>query len=123
MGAAQTGSVFRDAAGADVQSYRWTARPVLVFGGSPDAPDFARQMEILRAVEEGLLDRDIVVLSDTAPEAPGALRRRFSPEGFLVVLIGKDGGVKLSQTAPVSAETLFGTIDAMPMRRREMRSE
>jgi hypothetical protein len=38
-----------------------------------------------------------------------------------VLLVGKDGGVKLSSSSPLSASTLFGTIDAMPMRIDEMR--
>ncbi|SMG08967.1 protein of unknown function [Marivirga sericea] len=36
------------------------------------------------------------------------------------LLIGKDGGVKLRQDSPISNQTLFNTIDAMPMRQREM---
>jgi len=38
------------------------------------------------------------------------------------LLIGKDGGVKLKSDAPISNEKLFETIDAMPMRQREMRN-
>jgi hypothetical protein len=37
------------------------------------------------------------------------------------LLIGKDGGVKLRSNSPISNEKLFRTIDAMPMRQREMR--
>ncbi|RZK33884.1 MAG: DUF4174 domain-containing protein, partial [Hymenobacter sp.] len=38
---------------------------------------------------------------------------------FSVVLIGKDGGVKLAQTQPLAPENLFGTVDKMPMRKQE----
>jgi hypothetical protein len=41
---------------------------------------------------------------------------------FRAVLVGKDGGAKLSQPTPLDAARLFATIDAMPMRRDEMRS-
>ena len=41
---------------------------------------------------------------------------------FSVILIGKDGGVKLRSAEPVSAEAIFGLIDGMPMRQREMRN-
>jgi hypothetical protein len=37
------------------------------------------------------------------------------------VLIGKDGGEKLRRTTPLSPEELFAIVDAMPMRRAEMR--
>ena len=122
MAAAQDGPVFRDAADADLDGFRWNARPVLVFADAENDPGYVSQMDILRDVEDGLADRDIVVMSDAGP-GNSALRERFAPKGFLVVLIGKDGGVKLSRTEPVAANTLFDTIDAMPMRQREMRKE
>jgi len=37
----------------------------------------------------------------------------------MVVLIGKDGGEKLRSAQPITAERLFATIDAMPMRQSE----
>lgn len=46
---------------------------------------------------------------------------RIPPDLFTVMLIGKDGGIKLSQTSPVTNTELFELIDAMPMRRQEMR--
>ena len=42
-------------------------------------------------------------------------------EEFAAVLIGRDGGQKLRSGSPISAEELFGKIDEMPMRRRELR--
>jgi hypothetical protein len=38
------------------------------------------------------------------------------------LLIGKDGGVKLRSSEPVSVKDIFGLIDSMPMRRQEMDS-
>ena len=38
---------------------------------------------------------------------------------FAVVLIGKDGGVKRTETQPLAPADLFGTVDKMPMRRQE----
>jgi len=43
--------------------------------------------------------------------------------GFQVLLIGKDGGVKLRSSEPVSMKDLFGLIDSMPMRQQEMESK
>lgn len=40
---------------------------------------------------------------------------------FRLLLIGKDGGVKLQKNTPVSMKDIFGLIDSMPMRQREMR--
>jgi len=42
-------------------------------------------------------------------------------QSYQNLLIGKDGGVKLKSSVPISNAKLFETIDAMPMRQREMR--
>ena len=54
-----------------------------------------------------------------------ALRAHFGVEddGFLAVLIGKDGTEKERYEAPVAADAVFEAIDAMPMRQREMRDD
>jgi hypothetical protein len=39
------------------------------------------------------------------------------------VLVGKDGGVKLERSGPVSLSVIFALIDSMPMRQREMQGE
>lgn len=38
-----------------------------------------------------------------------------------IVLIGKDGGIKLKKPFVLSAEHIFDVIDSMPMRRAEMK--
>jgi hypothetical protein len=105
---------------ADLDGYRWRNRPVLLFAPSADDPGYAEQRAALQAARAGLVERDIVVLSDTDPAADGALRRRLEPADFEVLLVGKDGGVKLRRQAPIPPAELFGVIDAMPMRRQEM---
>jgi hypothetical protein len=42
---------------------------------------------------------------------------------FNVSLIGKDGGLKLQQNVLLTNKKLFAIIDAMPMRKREMRKD
>ena len=42
--------------------------------------------------------------------------------GFQLLLLGKDGGVKL-RSSTVSLEDIFSLIDTMPMRRSEMRDD
>ncbi|WP_369680359.1 DUF4174 domain-containing protein [Winogradskyella luteola] len=41
---------------------------------------------------------------------------------FKVVLIGLDGGMKLSQNNILTAENLFSKIDSMPLRNREIKT-
>lgn len=97
-----------------------STRPLYVFSPSANDTRLARQQEINRAAASGFRDRDMTV---TVVTKPGALRRRFGvgTGQFRVILVGKDGGVKLSSDAPVPAATLFSLIDSMPMRRDEIR--
>ena len=67
-----------------------------------------------------LTEREIIVLSDTSPNENGTLRKQLNPKGFEVVLVGKDGGMKLRETTPLSTEVLLSTIDRMPMRQARL---
>lgn len=119
---------------AAMSGYRWKHRPVVVIAGPSGEAALAEQRRILSASISGLRERDVVIVwvagnTVNAVLGPGPglsaeqLRRRFgAPDnGFHVVLIGKDGGTKLSRSTPLPANVLFGAIDAMPMRRDEMR--
>jgi hypothetical protein len=116
-------------------------RVLLVFAPSDKDPLFLQQLGLLQHHEEELKDRDLVLIAvpahvggaDTlrslhppiASETDQlALRSRFhvAQNRFAVILIGKDGGEKMQKHAPVTVEKLISTIDAMPMRKDEMRS-
>jgi hypothetical protein len=119
----------------DLEAYKWKNRIILVFAPSFDSDAYKRQMQEFEGQEEGLLDRDLIILEllengesrwgDTSLSARVAqqMRSQFNVgEGeFLLLLIGKDGTVKLRSNHPVSTFKLFGLIDAMPMRQEEMR--
>lgn len=105
----------------DLSQFVWEKRPVIVFADSPADPNFGQQIEFLEARAEELLDRDVVVLTDTDPSADSALRTKLRPRGFMLVLIGKDGGVKLRKPFPWDVRQLMRAIDSMPMRQREIR--
>ena len=52
-----------------------------------------------------------------------AARRRYGvlPASFRVLLLGEDGGVKLTSHTPVAVERLNSLVDSMPTRKLEMR--
>jgi bifunctional DNA-binding transcriptional regulator/antitoxin component of YhaV-PrlF toxin-antitoxin module len=54
-----------------------------------------------------------------------AMRHRFNVEAgdFLVILIGEDGGQKLSSKTPVTMDQLDHLIDSMPRRQKETQQE
>ncbi|RVU20189.1 DUF4174 domain-containing protein [Methylobacterium oryzihabitans] len=110
------------AGAASLDAYRWKARVLVIAAADADDPHLAEQRRIVAAAQRGSRERDLVVVEAVGPgvEAEG-LRRRFGlpAREFRAVLVGKDGGAKLSAAAPISAERLFEIIDAMPMRRDE----
>ena len=129
-----TGLISGAAQAEPVTGARWEYRPLLVFAA--DAAAAGRQDALLAA------DRDLVrdlrlavylVVGDTvaprfgapAPQLDAAaLRRRFGVDAgsFRVVLVGLDGGAKLTSGTPLALDSLAGTINRMPMRRQELRS-
>ena len=119
---------------SDVASgYRWSKRPLFVFAGSASDGTLAEQRRIVGGSRGGFTERDMVVvyvvgdsvsaeLGGKPGESAEALRARYGvgKSEFKAVLVGKDGGAKLSSGKPLPAATLFGTIDSMPMRRDEL---
>jgi DNA-binding IscR family transcriptional regulator len=62
----------------------------------------------------------VIVLTDTDPKARSALRKKLRPRGFMLVIIGKDGGVKLRKPHPWSVREITRSIDKFPSRLREV---
>ncbi len=117
-----------------VTAYQGKNRPLLVFAGSGSDPALARQRGIVKALRPAFIDRKMVVVyvsgdtvtADLGPppqQSASALRQRYGVgDGqFRAVLIGLDGGVKLTASEPIAGEKLFATIDAMPTRQDEQR--
>ena len=112
--------IFRPTNGATLDSFRWVARPIVVFADSPADPRFQQQIDLLQDDEAMLADRDVVVLTDTDPAAKSALRTKLRPRGFQMVLIDKDGGVKLRKPSPWTVREITRIIDQTPLRLREV---
>ncbi|MEO1536528.1 MAG: DUF4174 domain-containing protein [Pseudomonadota bacterium] len=113
-------SAILDAADAELDAFRWTARPVVVFADSANDPAFQRQLELLAARSNELVERDVVIITDTNPDDRSELRTKLRPRGFMLTLIGKDGAVKLRKPFPWDVRELTRQIDKMPMRRQEI---
>ncbi|MGI3168224.1 DUF4174 domain-containing protein [Pseudooceanicola sp. C21-150M6] len=112
-----------DPTSSSLDSYRWDARPVLIFAPSTDDPTYRDAIARLDTARADLRDRDIVVLTDTSPDTASPIRKGLGAEGFTMLLVGKDGGVKTRSDEVIAPETLFATIDRMPMRQREVRQD
>lgn len=108
--------------GDTLSQYLWTARPLVIFAPSEQDPRFVQQMAWLEARRAEFDERDVVILTDTDPEAQSELRDALHPRDFQIVLIGKDGQVKLRKPFPWDARELSRAIDKMPLRQQEIRS-
>lgn len=104
---------------SDLSSFRWTHRPLVVFGPSPQAAAVVEQRWLLAGNEAGLREREVQLVE--VFEADHPLRERFTVAGddFVTILVGKDGTEKSRWTEPVEMERIFALIDEMPMRQRE----
>lgn len=116
---------------ADISSMRWKSRVILV-----SEPETAKEVfEEFKANELDINDRDInwfvrdgetittnfdsnVKLSESFRE--NVFSRYFNSDRSAVVLIGKDGGVKV-RADQLDLGALFATIDVMPMRLQEIK--
>ncbi|MDP4025531.1 DUF4174 domain-containing protein [Methylobacterium sp. NEAU 140] len=113
------------AAGSDpLAAHRWRTRVLVLSAPGAGDAGLRAQRAALASVRGGLGERDLVVIEAVGPGAEAAaLRARLGlpADAFRAVLVGKDGGAKLTADAPIPPQRLFATIDAMPMRRDEMR--
>ena len=126
MSEAETGVV-------DLAAHRWQHRLVLVFAPTASDSDYAEQLAVFAGHEPDNADRDLLIGTfpaqepgqfddqTIAPDAVVTLRQQLAvqEDRFSVLLIGKDGGVKMRADRPLSAEQIFTTIDQMPMRQQE----
>ncbi len=106
-----------------LDEFLWIARPLVIFADNPNDPRFIQQMEFLNEQSEDLVARDVVVITDTDPEADTAIREELRPRGFMLVLIGKDGAIYLRKPTPWRVRELTRSIDKMPIRLQEIRDE
>lgn len=110
-----------EASEINLNDFLWVARPVVVFADTPADPRFVEQMTLLESRIDDLAVRDVVVIVDTDPDARSELRTKLRPRGFMMVIVGKDGGVKLRKPSPWSVREITRQIDKMPLRQEEIR--
>lgn len=118
-----------------MKKYLWKIRPLVLFAPSPDSPVYRSVRNALSTSSGKISNRHMVIIEvfeDNMVQTNGkpdsqldaaALRQRFSVEkgDLTVVLLGKDGGVKLRQSGRLHLDDIFSAIDRMPMRRQEMK--
>jgi len=69
---------------------------------------------------DALIEREVVIITDTDPDTLSPLRERLRPRDFMLVIMGKDGEVELRKPAPWPAREISRSIDKMPLRQQEI---
>ena len=105
-----------------LDQYLWQARPLVIFAPSQDDPRLVQQLKWLEESKDEIEERDVVVVVDIEAATTSTLRKEFRPRDFQIVLVGKDGEVKLRKPFPWDVRELSRQIDKMPMRMQEMRA-
>lgn len=107
----------------------WQHRVLLIGAPTAAQAELKRQKTLLATSTSGLAERDFKVIEVLYDQLSPADRQCWTQQlgqplaGFRVLLIGKDGGVKRTETQPLAPASLFNTVDKMPMRRQEMRGK
>ena len=121
----------QDANNADkpLSAYRDKNRVLLVFAPTELDLAYREQIKLWQNEKTGFDERQLLVLpvfaeaKKPAGDPPGTLARKYNidPKTFALVLIGKDGHDAYRSAKPVPAAALYPAVDAMPMRRAEMK--
>ena len=114
----------------NLDDFRWKNRIVLIMNPGPQNPLSDKQLKSFRLYKAEIKERDLLVfeVNNTSVTDIFEAQRSLDPaeiphrnyEG--IILLGKDGGIKLKKPFYVPPSELFELIDSMPMRRAEMKS-
>lgn len=119
----------------NLQDFQWKNRLLIIYAGDKQASTLENQLDAIRVAEEGYEERDllVIILKDqtvTIWNSSASHHLKFdditdqlsiaTDKSYVNLLIGKDGRVKLRDETLIANKKLFNTIDAMPMRQREM---
>ncbi len=120
--------------GQNLKDYKWKNRVVLVISDDKDSDIFKAQVEAVENDEKGLKERKLIIfkilpskfqLNSDKWVPDSKLYRTYNKDSdpFKIVLIGLDGGVKLSRDTLISKNELYDLIDSMPMRSAELKNK
>jgi hypothetical protein len=99
-------------------------RKVLLFHNIAGAQHLQSQLAAFKANQTGMTERDIDVVSIPYSIQNATQYKQWKVDtsaAFTFILVGRDGGEKHRSSEVVTTAKLFGLIDAMPMRKSEIK--
>jgi len=99
-------------------------REIILFAYADDDKSLKKQLEILNSDPKGLVERDLKISVKIWAKDKGITHQKIkiTKNQFTFILLGKDGGEKYRSFNVVTKQKLYSIIDAMPMRRYEMKN-
>jgi len=121
----------------NLSTHQWENRIILILVNDTTPPELQAQLTEFRTHSAGMTERKLVVYQIQPNQfqrglnaenkwiSSNKLYKKYKSDDtpFEVILIGLDGGIKLTQHELLTCKKLFAIIDGMPMRRREMRDK
>lgn len=115
-------------------NYQWKNRIIVV--SADQESELEKQVATFQNTNEAFYERDLILVTlnknqlsidgqDASHISAAQLRDYYNlpSQGFRLLLIGKDGGTKLSSSSIVDHQKIYNLIDSMPMRKAEMRRD
>jgi hypothetical protein len=126
-----------EALNMDLTQFQWKNRLLFLFAPDGNHPLFKNLQNQLMAQKAEVEDRDLIVFEVLAQgpsrmntasldrQQVDSIRNHFAvpQDTYRLILVGKDGGIKLKRDVQVDLEVVFGLIDSMPMRQNEMQQK
>ncbi|MGB5356752.1 MAG: DUF4174 domain-containing protein [Eudoraea sp.] len=114
--------------GQELSSFRWEKRLVIIVD-TIQKNTYSNQIKLFTKSPEELEERDILLFyydGKNLLDTSGKNTDLHLPEGMFqkdseLILIGKDGSIKMRSPLPIDPKEVFQTIDQMPMRRSEIK--
>jgi len=97
-------------------------RLLFIFGKGENEILVQQQVRLLDSVREEIKERSLTIT--VVPESSALIGKYQVKRGeFVVILVGKDGTEKYRTNNLLQPARLFAIIDAMPMRKEEIRKK
>lgn len=118
-----------------LKEYRWKNRVIILVDSQGNTKAFQKQQNALSVKTIELRERDLIILllkedsvefsNNNKSQIEGSsLRKELNIDTDFegVILIGKDGGIKMRENFHVDPQKIFDLIDSMLMRQAEMKN-
>jgi len=129
--------ITEEAFSIDLTQFQWKNRLLFIFAVDDSHPLFKELQSQIAVQKAEVDDRDLIVFEVPAKgtarmdtialerKEADSIRHQFaiSEDTFSLILVGKDGGIKLKSSDQVGLTEVFELIDSMPMRQREMQKK